>query len=1052
GTYRFESEYTDEFGGTAKSQKIIIVASRKDTEMKTSCYSLTLSDRNDYTVGDEAQVIIGSVLSEGYYFVEIWAGEFLKEVRYINRGEKITRISIPVEENMKGGFTVRWFGINENRIFRGQQTFSVPWNDKLLDIRSDIPDVMLPGQEKNVSMTVRDNKGRKVSGHALSFMYDASLDYYRKNQVPDFGGIYKGKHPYRANFDSVFQRNDLQFPVDKGLIQMLMNVFRTPPETPEKPRIFEFYPHYGYGSRSFPGSRMGVLRSENVDSFAAGAPELEKAQSDEAKDMSAIDEGSKEPQIRENFADTAFYNADISVKNGKAEYDIKTPDQLSRFNYYVIALTDDVKYGVLKKEVETKKMLMVRADIPRFFREKDIGTIDIMVHNESEKTISGQGNLTVMLDDKDVTESLGVDSRVFSYSIAPHGKKTFSYRLEIPAGIGTYRVKASVRGGGYSDVEIRDLPVYPSRERIVESVIAALKGDTEKTLTIKAADDKTRIDELAVLQLDPQLALTLLNSIPYLIDYSYNCTEQMLNKFVPLSIMMEVFKKYPELRKAAKGIPERDTITLPWEADDDRRQLSLQETPWMWESEGRPSWYKGLSLLDSDKVSKNKKYYLEKLVDAQNSDGGFPWWPGGKSNTYITLYVLEGFAHARRYGVDIPKTVLNRALRYVGDSVSGMLKPEKRSISMVAYASFVLSQYDRDEYSGNWQGVQAVRNWIVFLEDNLYALTPLGKAYLAYTYHNLRNDKRAQELLDMALDGAQEDPLVGVYWTPEKYSWVWYSDTVEKHAFFIRLLNEMRPDDERLPGMVQWLLFNRKGNVWKSTKSSVSAVFSLLDFMEKSGALEEDENISVKWGSVRRNYTFGPSDFVENPVKITKKDEEIERDMSSAVVTKKGKGTAFASLTVVYTTDELPEANGNSYLSLERKIYRRSPDGGGKYKLTQVRSGDSVSVGDEIEVHLKLNTQSQFEYLHLKDPKPAGFENVDLISGWTWDPISIYREIRDSLTNFFIDWMPHGEVILKYRMRPTKPGVYRVHAATVQSMYTPDMNANSAGQIIEVVE
>jgi uncharacterized protein YfaS (alpha-2-macroglobulin family) len=48
--------------------------------------------------------------------------------------------------------------------------------------------------------------------------------------------------------------------------------------------------------------------------------------------------------------------------------------------------------------------------------------------------------------------------------------------------------------------------------------------------------------------------------------------------------------------------------------------------------------------------------------------------------------------------------------------------------------------------------------------------------------------------------------------------------------------------------------------------------------------------------------------------------------------------------------------------------------------------------------------------------------------------------------------IPHGEFTLSYVLRPTKPGVYRVGAAVLQSMYAPDMAAHSAGFVFGVVE
>ncbi|MBP7653025.1 hypothetical protein KA977_06365, partial [Candidatus Dependentiae bacterium] len=316
---------------------------------------------------------------------------------------------------------------------------------------------------------------------------------------------------------------------------------------------------------------------------------------------------------------------------------------------------------------------------------------------------------------------------------------------------------------------------------------------------------------------------------------------------------------------------------------------------------------------------------------------------------------------------------------------------------------------------------------------------------------NLGERKKAFEILEIALDGGREDEITGFYWTPEKYSWVWYSDSLEKHAFFLKTLQELKPDDKRIPGMVQWILFNRKGNVWKSTKASAAAIFALLDFLQKSGALNTEENYKIVWGDSTHNVTLEPYDFLEKPVRIYQTGKTASELKPEIKIHKTGKGTAFASLTMIYSTDKIQEPSNNGLLNIERIYYVRGKQNDGKYHLIPLKSGDEIKVGDQVEVQLKINTRSQFEYMHLKDPKPAGFEAETLVSGWKWNPLSYYEEPRDSLTNMFISWLPHGEYMIKYRLKPTKTGVYRSGSATLQSMYAPEMTAYSSGFIFKVV-
>jgi uncharacterized protein YfaS (alpha-2-macroglobulin family) len=414
----------------------------------------------------------------------------------------------------------------------------------------------------------------------------------------------------------------------------------------------------------------------------------------------------------------------------------------------------------------------------------------------------------------------------------------------------------------------------------------------------------------------------------------------------------------------------------------------------------------------------------------------------------MTLYVLSGFLEAFRYGVEVPMETVSRALSYVNGTVPQMLKPKPGSIAAVAFAAYVLTSFP-ENLEGAKEGYKAARGWIEWLEKNAHSLTALCKAYLAHAQLKIGRREKAMSTLEAALDGAREDEITGIYFTPEKYSWLWYSDTIEKHAFLLRTLMELKPSDERIPGMVQWLLFNRKGNVWKSTKASAAAVYAILDYMEKTEALQNDEVFNISWGGLEESLTVKPKQALKDPLRWVRNDEDIRDDMRTALIRKEGPGTSFAGMTWTYTTDSTPEKSKGDILRLSRKYYLKEKAGRG-YSLKEIKPGETVYVGDQIEVHLKANSKSRFEYVHVRDLKPAGFEAKKLFSGWEYFPLPYYEESRDSLTNFFIDAIPHGEFLLKYTLIPGKPGIYRAGAAIMQSMYAPEFSAHSEGSVLRV--
>jgi uncharacterized protein YfaS (alpha-2-macroglobulin family) len=414
----------------------------------------------------------------------------------------------------------------------------------------------------------------------------------------------------------------------------------------------------------------------------------------------------------------------------------------------------------------------------------------------------------------------------------------------------------------------------------------------------------------------------------------------------------------------------------------------------------------------------------------------------------MTLYVLEGLGEASRYGVEIPEDMARRALAYTLGEIPAHMKANEEETSLILYAAYVVTSFPQT-WPESRTALTYAKAWADYADRHANAMTAFGKAYAAYVYLRLGEKQKAESYLDRAMDGARTDDIAGVYWTPEKISWLWYNDTVEKHAFILRTLLAVRPKDPKIAGLAKWLMFNRKANEWKSTKASAAAIYSLLDVMKTKGALDKGDSYSVKWGASAETLELQPFDWVAKPLRWSRYGAEITKKDLAPTVQKKGPGLAFASFTGIYTTDKPAEESPAGMMNVSRRYFLRAKEGD-TYKLTPLASGDTVSVGDQVEVHLTVNTRSQFEFVHLKDPKAAGFEAEELNSGWKWEQLARYEEPRDSLTNFFMEWLPHGEYVLKYRVRPTTPGTYRLGSAVIQSMYAPEFAAHSAGMVINV--
>lgn len=1064
GVYRLRLRADDPWGGESESWIMLVSA---DPSLKRSSLALppvALFEHASYQAGETARILIGAAALQGVKFMETLAGNFILSRRTIPSGG-VSLAEVRVGPEHRGGFGLRWFGAGGFNIYSAMAGADVPPKEKELSLSLAYDKLLKPGQKANWALKARDANGRPVNGEGTVRIFDRSLEYYQADAGFWTDSLYAGRQSSSEGRGSLFAPSPVAMPIRTGLIKRMFDLFRRGMKEEREPafRIDSSGIRRYAGRSGLMAKSLGGMEEDAMQITQAAAPsrmyEAAPGANSAIKEMkgsapasfaAAAAPAEAPVQVRKDFSETAYFNPLLKIVKGLGKFSFTIPERLTSWKISAWMITRDVKRGKFSAETVTKKDLMVRLDIPRFFREGDRSVLTAIISNESGAEVSGETSLSVTRDGGSAGENFALKDPVKAFTVKAGGTVSLYWDITAPSGTAVYKVRAVARAGALSDAQENDLPVLPSRERLIASYMVSLDGTGSKELRLKELEEKdgTREIESLHLEVQPQLILTVLNSLPFLVHYPHECTEQLLNRYVPLAIVNGFYTRYPELKKAAAKLPRRSTLTPEWERDDPARAMALMETPWEEISKGKKALWPAIDMLDPKVVYAEREDALGKLRSYQNGDGSFPWFPGGHPDIYMTLYALEGLAEAARYNVAIPEDVAKKALSYVLAEIPRHLKAEEGETSLILYAAYVVTSFP-EKWPERAKALSFAKLWADYAGKYSNAMTPFGKAYAAYVYMRLGERKKADGYLARAMDGSREDEIAGLYWTPEKISWLWYNDTVEKHAFMLRTLLALKPKDSRISGMVKWLLFSRKAGEWKSTKASAAAIYSLLDVMKSRGALDKEENFRIKWSDLNDEVALKPFDWASRPLRWSKYAPAISAGDVSATIEKTGPGLAYASLTGIYTTDKLAGESPAGMLNVSRKYFLRSK-AGEDYVLKPLAAGDTVPVGGQIEVQLTINTRSRFEYVHIKDPRGAGFEAEELLSGWKWDQLSRYEEPRDSLTNFFVDWLPHGEYVLKYRVRPTTPGAYRIGPAVMQSMYAPEFAAHSAAMTLTV--
>ncbi len=221
--------------------------------------------------------------------------------------------------------------------------------------------------------------------------------------------------------------------------------------------------------------------------------------------------------MRSRFSDCAYWEPTLRTdNNGKAVFKVKYPDDITRWDTYVLAMNGKKQSGITSAPVLSYKPLIAQLFIPRFMVEGDtvkaIGKAINYTPDTLPVTTSFELNGVKYGEHKSNCSSVVVDSMLITASRAD-----------------TLKVKYLLtKSDGYFDGEIRDLPVKPFGVEESEGFFMMFDHDTTFTLPQGPGGGSYTIsadaDYLDVMRSD-------ISSLHY---YPYLCNEQLASKLIGL--------------------------------------------------------------------------------------------------------------------------------------------------------------------------------------------------------------------------------------------------------------------------------------------------------------------------------------------------------------------------------------------------------------------------------------------------------------------------------------------------------------------------------------
>lgn len=681
---------------------------------------------------------------------------------------------------------------------------------------------------------------------------------------------------------------------------------------------------------------------------------------------------------RNTFKDTAYWNPAIRTDaSGRAQISFKLPDNLTTWTLAAVASTPDTRVGQGTDEIVATKDVIIRPILPNILWQGDEVILSALVQNftQSDQTFDVDLKFDSGRFDQTTQQNVQIksnSSQQIYWKVRPTIENSKS-KLVFSA--------RSKTNSELVDEVSQEIPIraFGFEEKRAET------GEGEKIFNIKLAPDSQKEKSKVILSLASNITGTLPTAMKYLIDYPYGCVEQTTSRFVPAVIA----KLNSDLFTEALKDKDIDTIIQ-----------------------------KGLSRLSTQ----------------QQGDGGWTWWFSGKSDPFITTYVVEYLLQARRAGFKVDDDLINRAKNYLsqGKYYDPILKQER--------------DFNREDLVAKIYGLALLGEKNKFKKiTDFDGLSP-DLLSLAVMANYLNGDTNPQSNGLARLVSLAQNQGDGVFW--EAGSKVNFGSKDASTALAIRAILLAGDDKSLATGGVRYLTRTRRFEYWSNTYATAQVVRAMVEFTKFGKELTPNYTYSVSLDG-RQIAQGNVSDPKQEIKEIVVPIGNLKSGGSNLAIIKNGEGQVYSTLTVSEFHTDKNARSANHGLSIKREYTNEKGPG---YKLT---------VGDKVTVKITVaGLKATENYGVINDELPSGlvpinesFKNEQYGNNAnnfynSYDVVN--REVTENGMVLSLYQIASGERIYTYKARVVNAGTFIVPPANISLMYTPEISGRSEVQVLQI--
>ena len=1060
GNYRLKLSAKDTQGRECTASKNFLLFSLNDKRPPFVITDWFYQDGLEFDAASPATVYIGSSEKNVYLLYDVFAGNKRLESKRIELSDSVVSFRFPYKKEYGDGILVSMAFVKDGRLYSHNARIMKPAPEKKLQLKwTTFRDKLRPGQQEEWKLTVLYPDGSPAEAEMLATMYDASLDKIYSAHKLDFGVDFHYVVPL-TYWNTSYMRNAylyVDFPLKRLRAVPLEYSELIIPSTG---RMEAMVVGYGGSPRATLAGALkirgrsaanAVMNQEAVTDMVL-QEEMVETSAQEKVEMGSSEELAEtgDIQIRENFAETAFFYPQLST-NDKGEVSISfvLPESLTRWKFMGLAHTRNVDYGKIEATATASKEFMLQPNMPRFVRVGDKANIAASLMNLSDKGV--KGTVRMELFNPETEKVFYSQKQKFDVKGGETGHVNFTFEVSDKYAVMACRMVAD--GDTFSDGEQRYIPVLTDKQWVTETVPLNVNGEGAHTFSLENLfnkHSKTASEQRLTVEFTAHPAWYAVQALPVVAHPQNEDALSWATAYYAHSLAAYIVKENPRIKqvfdswKAQGGTKE--TFMSNLQKNQELKNILLAETPWLAEATNEAEQKQRIAtLFDLNTMNSQLAVSVEKLGELQNADGAWSWYKGMQGSRYVTTQVMEMLARlnalTHQDADSRMQPMIQKGFEYLGKQAAEEYKSMKEAEKKGAVGIRPSEQVLRYLYICALDGKAPVdkkvnRYFIDKLSGEGKELTIYGKALGAIILQQAGKVAEARLFMQSLMEYSVVTDEMGRYFDTPKARYSWFSYKIPTEVAAMEAIQRITKDTKAIDEMKRWLLKQKQTQTWETPIATADAVYALMatgasDLLANTGGVE----ITLGKEVIRT-----PADDAIGYIKKTVSGDVM--NIKKVRVDKEGAGMGWGAVYAQYleSMDQIGE-QGNG-LSVSRQLYK------GDEALNE---SVPLKVGDRITVRLTVKADRDMDFVQIKDDRAACMEPLQAVSGFRWgNGLGYYQATKDASTQFFIDQMRKGTYVIEYQVYVNRTGEYQAGIATVQSAYAPEFGGHTGGYRVMV--